>query len=239
MKLKLIILALSLIVFTSCNCCNCNGIKKVPTPDLVEAVIVISLGGLTSTDIHTVVEECTESWGYHLKLNKNWLKDKGDAIAGDGDAKRIKDKINTLVSKNGGDKSNLSLLVVGKSAGGMLAWNTFKRHYGDIDDFNRATLVMVDPHGSVDNDGKTGPYCDDQDLWWPANWSSDTNVLRVYNIYQHEPGLFNLTGASFPDPRVYEDTLLSENGINHDNITSNARTRELIKEALIFAYTEW
>jgi len=197
----------------------------------IEAVLVISLRGVLWEDIHNVVDECTEKCGYKLKLDKNWLKDKGDMLASDGDAKRIRNKINILVSKNGGNKSKLSLLVVGKSAGGVLAWNTFKRHYGDIDDFNRAALVMVDPHGAVDNDGKFGAYQNDQDLWWPSNWSSDTNFLRVYNIWQ-EKGI--PTGASFPDSRVYKNIKISESGISHRNISGHAQTRKLIKEAFIF-----
>jgi len=232
MRLKSVILVFSLIGFISCIC-FLNGPNGPPPPQRVEAVLVITIGGSSSTDIHNVVDECTETFGYHLKLDKNWLKDKGDWLAGDGDAKRIRNKINTLVSKNGGDKSKLSLLVVGKSAGGVLAWNTFKRHYGDIDDFNRAALVMVDPHGAVNNDGKSGAYQNDQDLWWPSNWSSDTNVLRVYNIWQ-EVGI--PTGASFPDSRVYKNIKISESGISHGNIPSHAKTRELITEALTFAY---
>ncbi len=172
MRVKIIIiLALCSIVLASCP---------------AKRVVVISLGGSSSTDIHTVVEECAREYGYILTLDENWLRDEGDGVASRGDAERIRDSINTLVSRNGGDKSNLSLLVVGKSAGGVLAWNTFKRHYGDIDDFHRAALVMVDPHGSVTFDGEWGTYCARQNLWWPGDWSSDTDVFRVYNIYQHK-----------------------------------------------------
>lgn len=219
MRLKLAILVFCFIVFTSCN-----GTRRV---------VVISLGGSSSTDIHTVVEECARGYEYIVTLDENWLQDKGDGVASNSDAERIRDEINTLVSSNGGDKSDLSLLVVGKSAGGVLAWNTFKRHYSDIDDFHRAALVMVDPHGSVRDDGESGPYCDRQDLWWPEDWSSDTDIFRVYNIYQHED---RPTGASFPDGRVYRNIRISESGISHDNIPGHARTRELITEALNFAF---
>ena len=195
-------------------------------------VVVISLGGSSSTDIHTVVEECAREYGYTLTLDGNWLKDKGNGVAGNRDARRIRDKINTLASRNGGNKSNLSLLVIGKSAGGVLAWNTFKRHYSDIDDFHRSALVLVDPHGAVRDDDRFGPYCDRQDLWWPGGWSSNAHVLRVNNIYQHRD---RPTGANFPDCRVYTNIRISESGITHDNIPSHARTCEMIKSALSFA----
>lgn len=197
-------------------------------------LVVVSLHGASATDIHSVVRECAEAYGYPLFLGDNWRKDSGDAVAGDGDAARIRDTINDLVAGNGGSKSNLSLLVVGKSAGGVLAWNTFKRHYNGVEGFSRVALVMIDPHGSVTHDGKTGPYNRYQDLWWPDGWSSDPAVLRVYNIYQHEKAL---TGAGFPDSRVYRNTRLSGGGVDHSSITGHERTRELIIEALAFAWS--
>jgi hypothetical protein len=205
--------------------CGCKGKK----------VVVMSLKGSSSTssNIHTAVDVCSREYGIPLTEGQNWIKESGDGVAGNGDAERIRNKINDLVSWNGGDKSNLSLLVVGKSAGGVLAWNTFKRHYGDIDDFRRISLVLVDPHGAVWDDGQSGPYSDDQDLWWPDTWSHDTDFFRVYNVYQREEGL---TGASFPGSRVYEDIQITEEGISHSNIPDNSITRELITDALTFAH---
>jgi hypothetical protein len=222
MRHKLTISIICLIITTLL--CGCKSKRTV----------VISLGGSSSTDIHTVVEECAREYGYPLVLDENWLQDKGDGVAGNSDAERIRDEINTLTSGNGGDKSNLALLVVGKSAGGVLAWNTFKRHYGDIDDFHRFALVMVDPHGSVWDDGERGPYCDRQNLWWPDDWSSDSDIFRVYNIYQHEEGF---TGANFPDNRVFRNIQISESGISHNNIPGHEDTRELITEALNFVFS--
>jgi pimeloyl-ACP methyl ester carboxylesterase len=196
--------------------------------------VVISLAGSSSTDIHTVVDECAREYGHILVFNENWLQDKGDGVAKNSDAERIRDEINTLTSSNGGDKSNLTLLVVGRSAGGVLAWNTFKRHYGDLDDFHRAALVMVDPHGSVKDDGDRGPYCDRQNLWWPGDWSSDKDIFRVYNIYQHQEGS---AGANFPDSRVFKNIKISESGISHDSIPGHEGTRKLITEALDFVFS--
>jgi pimeloyl-ACP methyl ester carboxylesterase len=199
-----------------------------------EKTVVISLGESSSTDIHIVVDECAREYGYTLVFNENWLQDKVDGVAGNSDAERIRDEINTLTSSNGGKKSNLALLVVGKSAGGVLAWNTFKQHYGDLDDFRRAALVLVDPHGSVRDDGERGPYGDRQNLWWPDDWSSDNDIFRVYNIYQHEEGF---AGANFPDRRVFRNIQISESGISHDNIPGHETTRKLITEALKFTFS--
>jgi hypothetical protein len=195
-------------------------------------VLVVSLGGLSSTDIHDVVEAAAGEYGYPLREGENWYQDQGDLFTSDGDAERISDAIDTLVSINGGDRSSLSLLVVGKSSGGVLAWNTLRHHYDDIDDFHRASLVLVDPHGNVTHDGLFGAYDEDHDLWWPGDWSSDTDIFRVYNIFQHESWI---TGANFPDDRVFVNCQLA--GVDHDNITSNDCTSRVIYQALEYAHS--
>jgi hypothetical protein len=124
------------------------------------------------------------------------------------------------------------LLVVGKSAGGVLGWLTFYRHYNEIAGFNRAALATIDPHGSAQDGVPFRQYNKNDDLWWPGGWPSDTDVFRVYNIYQYEQGL---TGASFPDPRVYENVRLSGD-VSHSNILEKGRTHELIREAISFAW---
>jgi len=192
-------------------------------------IVVVSLGGSSSTDIHGVVEDCMEAEDVQLNSN-NWTKDKGDGICSSSDAKRIKNKINDLADDNSGIKNNLRFLIVGKSAGGVLAWNTFKRHFGSIDDFNRVAMVLVDPHGSVTDDGNVGPYCDRQSLYWPSSWIKNKSYFRVYNIYQHSNGL---TGASFPSSYVYKNIKLTGN-VSHDNIPGKPETKDLIREAIRF-----
>lgn len=195
-------------------------------------VVAVSLGGSSSTDIHGIVAAIAREEGNALVEGRNWVKDKGDWVAGNSDARRIRNHINNLASRNGGNKSNLSLLVVGKSAGGVLAWNTFKRHYGDLDDFARVTLVLVDPHGSVWGDGRWGPYSKRQDLWWPSSWTMNTDLLRVYDIYQYRDWPW---GASFPDRRVYRNIYVNDGRVTHDNIPGHQRTRDLIRAAMDFA----
>ncbi|MCK4794985.1 MAG: hypothetical protein KAV87_65255 [Desulfobacteraceae bacterium] len=211
---------------------GCNGPQTRP----VEAVVVVTLGGVSSTDIHGIVDEIAREFGYNLDIDRNWRQDKGDALADDSDAARILGSINHLVLMNGNDRSKLALLVVGKSAGGVLAWNTFRQHYESIKSFQRFALVMVDPHGSVEGDGNVGPYCARQDLWWSSSWSADRDAFRVYNVYQHKVGL---TGASFPDPKVFINIQIDEDGINHTNITKHEITRLWIRNALTFAYAGW
>ncbi len=206
-----------------------NKVNQIWTTKAVDIkkMVVMSLGGSSSTDIHPIVSSCAKDMGYFLVENQNWKKDQGDTVASNSDAERIRDKINDLAKKNGGDKSKLKLVVVGKSAGGVLAWNTFKRHFANhLADFHTVALVMVDPHGSVTNDGHVGPYCRDQDLWWPSGWPSITNFFRVYNVYQWRSGL---TGASFPDSKVYINYRILSGDVSHDNIPNHATTKSVIR----------
>jgi len=197
-------------------------------------VVVISIGGNSTTNIHPVVESTAKKKGYPLDLNKNWAQGKGDVKATEKDAQAIMDKINALVDKNGGQKGKLNLLVVGKSAGGVLAWDLFRLFWGELSEFHRMALVTIDPHGSVAKDKNTGPYCDRQDLWWPNNWSTDHAVLRVYNIFQHEGA--GLTGASFPSSHVYENTQVSGSGTDHDSITTCKETKKAVGEAMHYLF---
>jgi pimeloyl-ACP methyl ester carboxylesterase len=222
MRLTMIItLALCSIVLASCN--------------HLRPVMVVSLSGSSSDTLHTIVEECATEYGYTaiypLILDYNWSQDRGDLPVRDHHTEPIRNNINTLVARNCGDKSDLSLLVVGYSAGGVLAWNTFRRHYDDIDDFHRVALVLVEPHGSVRDDPVRGIYSEHNDLWWPGGWSTNPDFFKVYNIYQHESFL---TGASFP--RAYQNIRLSGDSIDHDRIERHRRTRCLIIEALNFAF---
>jgi hypothetical protein len=138
------------------------------------------------------------------------------------------------VSKNGGNKSELNLLVVGKSAGGVLAWNLFKQFWGsDLSKFHRVALVMVDPHGSVAKDKNVGPYGGNQDLYWVSGWSSDKSKLKVFNVFQHRK---KLKGASFPDSRVHRNVEVSSDTVTHDNITTSGATKKLIGEALNYTF---
>ncbi|MBM4356379.1 MAG: hypothetical protein FJ109_21730 [Deltaproteobacteria bacterium] len=197
-------------------------------------VVVITLGGNSSEDIHGVVKEEAKKQKYPLELDTNWAQDSGDIRATQKDAQRIMDKIDSLVKKNGNAKNKLNLIVIGKSAGGVLAWNLFRLFYGPLYKFHRVALVMVDPHGSVDDDENKGTYCDRQDLWWPGNWSSDQGFFRVYDIFQQEGA--GLSGASFPDSRVHLNLQIKDEGITHMNIPEYGKTRKAIKDALHFVY---
>lgn len=122
------------------------------------------------------------------RLNPSEIE--GEKIITSYDAMRVMNSINIVLANSffcNLSKDTRSLLLVGKSAGGMLAWNTYRLHYRDIKErFCRFALVLVDPHGAVTGDGRSGTYCSTQDLLWPPEWTDGRNVFRVYNIFEQE-----------------------------------------------------
>lgn len=197
-----------------------------------QKTVVVSIHGASSgsNKLHGIVSDCAAAEGYILIDGGNWKKDSGDTKAHNSDAKRIRDRINDVAAKSGG-KSNLKLIVVGKSSGGVLAWDTFKRHWGDIDDFKKVALVMIDPHGRVEDDGMSGAYDEYDDLWWISSWIKNTAYFRVYNIYQHHD---NPSGASFPSSYVYHNQKLTSSSVDHDNIPDRSETKDMIRAAFRF-----
>lgn len=194
-------------------------------------IIVVSVKGASQKTIHEVVHDESRKFGYHLREGFNYLKYETSLYVDSVQALHLRDKIISLARRDGRVISNLSLLLVGKSLGAIRVWNLLRLHYDSLDDFHRIALVLVDPHGAAADDGNSGAYKDSQDLWWPDNWSSDSDFFRVYHIYQHETGT---TGANFPDSRVHWSRQLSGTGICHSSITGHQSTRLMIRSALSF-----
>lgn len=234
--------------------------RGVVTAGQVLPVVVASMGGAYSSDIDSVVHESvSQHEGFTLRDGENWLHDRGgEKIICSSDSENLRNRIAEAALRNENPKA---VFIVGKSSGGMLAWNTLRLYYASHFRhwFQRCALVLVDPHGAVTGDGRFGPYCDSKDLWWPPGWPTDRSVFRVYNIFQqqhsgvvsdfvgavlssHVSTADTLTGASFGDARVCENIRLTEEhvslsrrGLHHMNITHNSRTRQLIRRAFSFA----
>ena len=219
--------------------------------------IVVSVSGASDDEIHGVVEEEVNDYGYRLgplehelgpdfnefmvRYGNNYVQMRSFRIAEQGplSALAMKNAIEKLLDSDPmkrREKSNLSLLLVGKSAGSILIWNAMRLHYDFINDFHRVAAVLIDPHGAALGDGEFGSYNVDQDLWWPNNWSSDHDFFRVYHVYQklHPGAGGGLTGANFPDTRVYRSVQLTDPGTDHTNIPKHTTSRGMIRDALNF-----
>lgn len=207
-------------------------------------IIVVSVGGASDREIHDVVQSESQGYGYPL-TRSSYLETNAPtiAIAGPESAEEFRNAVIRHATKGGSrNKAKLSLLLVGKSAGAIQIWNSLRLHWNNFNDFHRIAAVLIDPHGAVYGDSRTGPYCDRQDLWWPHDWPSNTDFFRVYHIYQQQQWgspdsstYINLTGADFPDGRVYRSIKLSGPDVNHTNIPMHPESRRIIRDALGFA----
>lgn len=216
-------------------------------------VVVVSMGGAFSAEssaIDNAVRELAPP-DNPLIIGYNWAPGLGgQRIVTTNDTLKIWNTIRELSRIGNNSKA---LLVAGKSSGGVMAWNTFRLYYPQIARcYDRCALVLVDPHGAVTGDGRVGPYCDMQSLWWPGNWPANQRIFRVYNIYQqlHPAVLPNvedlstlvnrtaetLTGARFDSRLVIQRELPDRQGLHHMNIESHPDTRCIIQMAFRFAH---
>lgn len=97
--------------------------KKIHSTYAKETVC-LSLGGSSTEDIHAVVKNIASEEGLMLNTDTNWKKDKGDAICSTNDAKRISNKLKDWPNMGNKSLKDYNLLIIGKSAGGVLAWNS-------------------------------------------------------------------------------------------------------------------
>ena len=95
----------------------------------------------------------------------------------------------------------------GKAGGSVLAWNTFKRNFGShIAAFHRVALVMVDPHGLVWEDDGSDIFRRPEPVVARQLAIGSQGMSECTTSTSTKEGL---TGANFPDSRVYRNIRLS------------------------------
>lgn len=216
----------------------------------IVSVLVLPLGGAFSSIDGVVYGSIPENSGDIRLYNQQRLcgTPLGSRLIGTGfittgDARRIRNKIREELRPQDPNSPVRSLLLVGKSAGGVSHWNTLRLHYREIADWvQRIALVLIDPHGNASRDG-VGSYHAGQTLTWPPNWDTDTSGFRVYNIFQQRfPGIGgHMTGASFPQAymniQLTDTRSRDQGGLDHMNITRRPDVPKMIAHAYNFART--
>jgi hypothetical protein len=159
------------------------------------------------------------------------------------DARRIRHEIRETLRPDDPESLRRSLLLVGKSAGGISLWNTLRLHYDEITGWVvRCALVLIDPHGNAWGDD-VGSYSAGQNLTCPRNWSTDHSRFRIYNIFQQRfPGVGgHLTGASFPgaflNEQLFDMRPRDEGGLYHMTMMQHPRVHDFIRKGYMFART--
>jgi hypothetical protein len=175
-------------------------------------LLAVSIGGVTSIDIHPLVGDLVRQ----SVPTARFLRLKGEPYTCPGDITRALDAIEAQPWCK-------RLLVVGKSAGGIMAW-CLARESRLIRRYPEPVIVLVDAHGAVNGDDRFGPYCKRQDLHSEGMPSGPF----FYNIYQHNR---IKTGAVFPGD-CCANFLVSNPDVNHENIVGYAGTPRVIRWAI-------
>ena len=216
-------------------------------------VVVVSIGGRNASSTSNLDKMLISNAPPDNPLTKeiNFKTDLGgEIIVSTRDSERVFKAIKSLSTP-----FKTALLIVGKSSGGVNAWNTFRLFYPQIAKlYKRCGLFMIDSHGRVSRDGMSKPYDNLQDLRWQPQWSENPDVFQIYNIYQQlHPAPFpkfediskiktkmmeTLTGARLvraPIGMLTQVKLSDKQGLNHMNIINHLRTQQMIRLAFRFA----
>lgn len=163
-------------------------------------------------------------------------------------------KLHRLVEQNGGDPSNISLLIVGKSLGAAKMYRFLYKYYDELKPFARISVVLVDPHEPF-VPGDTGDTAEWYDFvyfkngkhrlkWWDDRWGdckaqTDPHAkLRFHVAYQRNRWprgyamntpykSYNLTGK-----RVRLDDSGEKKTPDHFSISSCEKTVDLLMTAI-------
>lgn len=116
-----------------------------------------------------------------------------------------------------------SLVIIGKSMGGVNAFRLYKKMFNDFIRFERVSLVLIDAHAPF-------PFLigNIRDLRVKRKWRMVTRAFT--NIYQKRkyPKGASLYGATI-------DYLITDKNVTHGNIIKNHITKELIDDSFRFA----
>jgi hypothetical protein len=164
-------------------------------------------------DIDNIVKE--------LKLNVVKLYQNGSEIDAIRDAERfIKEQVKKAEYKL------YNIAIIGKSMGAAKSYFLYKELFEDHSDIlNGASKILVftiDPHGKCARDFNPIPFSSLRNMKLKAGWTRP-NVSWV-NIFQQNkyPKGAKVVGATFQDR-------LTEEGIDHFNITENDATIQRLK----------
>jgi hypothetical protein len=163
-------------------------------------------------------------------------------------------KLRRLIAQNGGDPSQISLLIVGKSLGGAKMYRFLYKYYNELRSFVRVSVVLVDPHEPIvpGDNGDTAEWYDFVYFkngkyrlkWWEDRWGDckaqiePQAKLRFHIAYQRNKWprgyamntpyrSYNLTGKKV---RIHNS---SEKQIpDHFSISQCEKTVDLLMTAI-------
>lgn len=179
-----------------------NPLNSQPT----EIILVLRDGMAdekTITKLYNTVKDKVPGW---TRIRSVW-------ISGTYDVGKTKNEIDKLVTASGKSRSNLLLLLVGKSLGGAKTYKMMYNYASSFDDFYRTAVVLIDSHEPIapGKYGRANRWYDyvmfrrnssswrkNYDLKWQSRWDSFGSKLAIYNTYQrkHWPQGYSFSAAT-------------------------------------------
>ena len=165
-------------------------------------------------------------------------------------------KVLNLIIKNGGNPSQLSLLLVGKSLGAVKLYRFAYQNASLLKSFARAAVVLVDAHEPVipGDEGGTGKWYDFVYFyggryrlrWWSRKWGPHGNQseahakMRFFVVYQRNewPRGYNMASpfkrVSLTGKKVKPHGQSTKEIASHWNIARCDKTVSVIEEAIAY-----
>ena len=207
-------------------------------------IIVLCIDGwLNSEGIYGAVEEAAEREEVGLIENLNWTRALSNVwyfppgTPGEPELEDYEDDIDSMVYANLCEKSNINILLVGKSYGGAKLYLLLFELAAKLNDFRKVAVVFVDAHdphpfgpGSEDIPNYwfqyvvfSGSYPSHNLMWHPwwqntfglssaSDQQRSTAQLRIYNLYQRDD---RLTAEGYSFVSAYKNIDLSGQEVTH------------------------
>lgn len=205
-------------------------------PGIKKLIVILWDGSGKDGKIKTAFSDGWQDAECHTPYHKKYIDDRFKSPG------QTKSDIETMVSQSGYSKSELGLLVIGKSMGGAKTYKMIHDYQTTFDDFKKVHVVLIDAHEGPQpgNQGYSGKWYDyvhfdnntkyitrDYDLTYTSRYYNYGSKLRVYNTYQRDD---LLEGYTFR--KAYRNKKQSISRDGHSKITNTATTVDLIEEAI-------
>lgn len=205
-------------------------------PGIKKLIVILWDGSGKDGKIKTAFSDAWSDADCNLTYSKKYIDDRQKKPS------ETKNDINNLAAATGYSKSELGLLVIGKSMGGAKTYKMIHEYQTTFDDFKKVHVVLIDAHEGPQpgNQGYSGKWYDyvhfdnntkyktrDYDLTYTSRYTNYGSKLRVYNTYQRDDAL---EGYTFR--KAYRNKKQSIRRDGHSKITNTSTTVDLIEEAI-------
>lgn len=168
-----------------------------------------------------------------------WSSYSGLFLQSGNSPSEVKSKIDAEVAAYGKPRSQLNLLIIGKSLGGAKTYKMSHTYHESFNDFNKVAMVLVDPHepGAPGDQGRADYWYDYVHFRRHSSWAGNYDLTFTGNHanYFGKLGIYSTYQRSYW-PRGYMFTTnakrLTRQYCDHTAIANSSTTISVIKDAI-------